>query len=581
MSGAFEQPERRKRMSKITVLPALAAALLAALAAHAAAEIPGENYVGSFFFLHVDRATVVYPAGPGEDEEANRASAVARARFLERTQGIPTEVASDGAVTPEQRSGHLLLLGWSNRLLGTEEAPRPFARSSDGLYFLGIHESNPTADLLFFTSSPYNRDKALLFWSRIDPDRDRMMPLPLVGSDWAIFQDFRPLCQGMFVRPHTWPPARSPEAEKDHRPEIAQASRNDARRQISRYDVTFDAARFGEQELDAIGRAREAALEAAVAAIGPLPEGYRIALIVFDDEESKKLRVGIPDIAHSLPGARRLFMTRRAARSPSPHEEVHLVARQVLGVCNLSTLYEGLAIAVDGKFRRSDPEILASAMIEQGLFPKLDDLLDEETARALPDEIRYPAAALLARFLLETADRDALRRAYTLREGTAAALGGALRRPAAEVEPAFRAWLDRRLAARANDVAFDKARQRARDRFLAGDWPGTVEELRKAAALRPEDPESLYDLAGAEMRTGEYAQAESHLRSAIEHSLSGKKAQFGVFATFQLGRLFDVQGRREEALVEYRKVLEMPDIQDIRRLAREAIETPVTKESLE
>ncbi len=570
-------------MSKIAAPLALAAALLGAAAALAAEPGPGggEDYVGSLFFLHVERATVVYPAGPGEDAEANRASAVARARFLERTRGIPTEVVADDAVTAEQRSGHLLLLGWSNRLLGTDAAPRPFSRSSDGLHFLGVTESDPTVDLLFFASSPYNRDKALLFWSRIDPDRDRMMPLPLTGSDWAIFRDFRVLCQGMFVRPHAWPPARSPYAEKDHRSEIGHAARNEARRQTARYDILFDGSRVGGEELDAIGRAREAALAEAVAALGPLPEGYRIALSVFEDAEDKKLRVGLADIAHSLPGARRLFMTRRAARSPSPHEEVHLVARQVLGTCHLTTLCEGLAIAVDGRYRRADPEILASSILERGLFPRLDDLLDEEAARALPDDVRYPIAALLARFLLETADRDGLRRAYTLREGSAAALSGALRRPEADAEAAFRGWLDRRVAARATDVAYEKARQEAHERFLAADWAGTVEALRRATALRPDDPQALYDLAGAEMRAGEYDRAESDLRRVIEIAAAGKATHLAVFGTFQLGRLLDVRGRREEALAEYRKVLEMPDVQDSRRLAAEAIETPATKESLE
>ena len=46
-------------------------------------------------------------------------------------------------------------------------------------------------------------------------------------------------------------------------------------------------------------------------------------------------------------------------------------------------------------------------------------------------------------------------------------------------------------------------------------------------------------------------------------------------------RIYDLQGRRERALAEYRNVLELPDEHDAHRLAREAIETPVTADQLE
>ena len=41
------------------------------------------------------------------------------------------------------------------------------------------------------------------------------------------------------------------------------------------------------------------------------------------------------------------------------------------------------------------------------------------------------------------------------------------------------------------------------------------------------------------------------------------------------------RGDRQTAIAEYRKVLELPDIKDSRRLAQEAIDSPFTEEALQ
>jgi tetratricopeptide (TPR) repeat protein len=83
------------------------------------------------------------------------------------------------------------------------------------------------------------------------------------------------------------------------------------------------------------------------------------------------------------------------------------------------------------------------------------------------------------------------------------------------------------------------------------------------------------------MRTGDYAEAESILRGLLELQLEPSHSRFVIFSHYQLGRLLDVQGRREDAIAEYRKVLELPDQHDAHRLAREAIESPITPEHLQ
>ena len=67
--------------------------------------------------------------------------------------------------------------------------------------------------LLFAHASPFNRERALVFWSRMDPERDRFVVLPFLGSDWAVYRDFLVIEQGMFEAGRKWPPTRNEFAE--------------------------------------------------------------------------------------------------------------------------------------------------------------------------------------------------------------------------------------------------------------------------------------------------------------------------------------------------------------------------------
>ncbi len=556
---------------------------LAGLALAAEGEGPHRSgpYVAQLLFYEVPEATVVYPAGPGEDAARNRLSAIHRARYLESTSGMKTRVISDAEATEADLSGHVLLLGWRNRLLGTGRAPRPFERSAAGTRFLGVVEPDPDVDLMFFHPSPYNPERYLLFWSRMDPPRDRFMPLPMVGSDWAFYRDFKIVRQGMFRPGKIWPPERDPDAEKDHVEDLASLQANETRRRGARYELVYDPAKVSAEEAEAILRVREAALTRAASALGFALDGYRATLFVHADTEAKKIRTGVPDAAHAVPGRREVHMTRAAARSASPHEEVHLLAHEAFGPCALTSLYEGLAVSVEGTHAGTDLGTRGALLLDRGALPALRDILDEERMRNGPAELAMPAAGLLVSWIRETGGRDALARAYTIPEGSVEALAKAFGRPAGALEADFRGWVTERAASRRNDVSFLKAEAEARDRHLAGDYAGVAAALAKALAFRPGDPQTLFNLASAQMRTGDYQEAERNLKRLLEARLEGPKAHFEIFAHYQLGRLYDIQGRREEALAEYRRVLELPDRHDAHRLAREAIERPVTKEQLQ
>ena len=562
----------------------LAAAMLLsplAVRAQSSADLSSEHYLGELYLFRLDEVAVIYPAGPGEDAAANRRSAEARAAFLEQAHRVKTRVLPDDPLGPEDRHRHLLLLGWNNRLLGTTEAPSIFTHSSEGLAFLEIRTLNQGVDLLFFTSSPYDRDKALVFWSRMDPERDRVMMLPAVGSDWALYSDFRVIRQGMFERPHEWPPKRANAAEKDHAADLARIDALDSTRYSDHYTVDYPAARIDTAESDAILKARETAFARAAAKIGAPPEGFKISLRVYEDETSKEKRTGLADPAHSIPAARELHMTRRAAHSSSPHEEIHILAREAFGPCRLTTLYEGLAVAEDGAYRGLDLDLHAAALIEKGAFPAIADFLDEEKARPMTDAVRYPAAGLLVTWIRETAGVGGLKKAYTATGAGLAALASSLGKPADAVELGFRQWVEARIRARQADVAFMKCQTEAQERLKDGDYAGVAAAIKRALLIRPDDPQSLFNLASAEMRIRKYDAAETHLKRIVGLPLGPKDSRFAIFGRYQLGRLFDIQSRREDALAEYRLVLELPDQFDAHRLAKEAMETPATAESLQ
>jgi tetratricopeptide (TPR) repeat protein len=106
--------------------------------------------------------------------------------------------------------------------------------------------------------------------------------------------------------------------------------------------------------------------------------------------------------------------------------------------------------------------------------------------------------------------------------------------------------------------------------------------LERALALKPGDPQTVFNLASARMRLKDYARAEADLQKLIaQETTRAPGTTFVVYGHYQLGRVYDLEGRRQLALAEYRKVLELPDIKDSRRLAQEAIDSPFTEEALQ
>lgn len=562
---------------------ALAIAVASASAAPASGEElkRGPGYPGALFLYQMKEVAVVYPAGPGQDAAMNRRSADARARFLHEVHGVAARVVADTEATEVDRRGNLLVLGWANTLLDVKGAPRPYERRADAVVLLGEPVGDPGDDLLIFHRSPFAPDRYVVFWSRIDPERDRFMVLPRVGSDWAVLRDYRAVRQGMFVPSTTWPPSRDPQAEGDHEAKLDEAGGRFASVSTEHFTVHYETDRVAQAELDTILKTREAAFAKVVATLGDPAPAPRIDLWVYDDEGSKKELTGVGDPVHTIPLEREIHMTRRAARSGSAREETHLVARARLGPAYLSAAYEGLGISVDGSWRGRELDVEGALMSEAGRVPGAADLFDEEHFRAAIEAGSLPAAGLFFSWLRATQPPAVLSRVYGLVEGSPAALSRALGRSVADADAEFRGWVKERGAARHADVVVVKAESEAKERLAAGDYGGVAAALEKAHAAKPADPQILFNLASALMRTERLADAEGAFRKVLALPLGPSDSRFRIFAHYQIGRVLDIQGRREEALAAYRKVLEMPDEFDAHRLAQERIASPATREQLE
>jgi hypothetical protein len=580
------------------VLVPLASLLLAATAAATTPEPPstpadageaeavegrGSKYPGWAVLYRVPELTIAYPSAAGDEGETNRLSAERRARTLRSLTGVRVEVVADTAVTDAQRDGHLLLLGWNNRLLSADGRERPFRHGRDaGTRFAGVVEPDAAIDLLFMTRSPWNAERWLFFWSRIDPEMEMFQSLPAVGSDWAMVDGFKIVRQGMFKPGSTWPPVRDEEAEAEHFDAIFEIEKGWVQLKTERYTVSYDPAKTPEGDLRKIAASRESALSKAIAALGDPGAGFRVSLFVYPDEAAKLTVTGIGGAAHAIPRERELHMTRDAAVSASEHEEIHLVARATLGPTYLNVLYEGLALAREGTYGGTSLDLVAAAVVEASGWPTVAEILDETKARKLSDARLLPAAALLLQWVESTGGRTALGKAVSLKEGSAEALARALGTEPAALEAGFRQFVDKRAAAQKDEIAFLKLEREAGQRHVASDWKGLVDVLERALLLKPGDPQTIFNLVSARMRLKDYAKAEAELQKLIvQETARAPGSTFVVFGHYQLGRVYDLQGRRQLALAEYRKVLELPDIEDSRRLAQERIATPVTEEHLQ
>jgi tetratricopeptide (TPR) repeat protein len=217
----------------------------------------------------------------------------------------------------------------------------------------------------------------------------------------------------------------------------------------------------------------------------------------------------------------------------------------------------------------------------QGKLPGPAVLLDEEGFRALPDAIGLPAAGAFMTWLRQTYGPAGLKAIYGWDGERLPALATALGTNEIELAASFSAWAGTKAVELKKDIDFLDAEEDARANQLAGDWGGMAAALKKALDAKPGDPQTMFNLAAAQMRADDFAAAEATLKALLASPLPPTASRFVVFGHYQLGRVYDLAGRRTEALAEYDAVLALPDDHGSHDLARERKAAPATKAQLE
>ncbi len=551
------------RHARFAALGLLATIVLATIAL---ADAVRAQYVGAAALFGFERVTVVYATGPGADVVTSRLCAERRAAYLHAKHGVNTTVVSDAAVTPDQLQGDLFVIGWANRLIGTEQAPKPFGPVPDGRAFLGGILVREGEDLLFATASPYNPARRLVFWSRTDVEIDRLMPMPITGSDWAVFRDCTIQRQGNFEDPNAWPPKRNLYAEQDQANVRGKLS---AEKKSPRYTMHYVPESYSAPQVDRVLAVREAALKKAIDLVGDPGPGFRIDLFVYPDRATKRAETDVNDPVHSVPAARALHMTPEFAESPSPHEEIHLVVRALWGPCYHTALYEGLAVALE---RGKDLDLFAAVMVDRGTLPAIASLLDEEALRAMmPDASAFPAAGLFVKWLLDQGGAARVRAVYSAKPLTVEALAAAIGDTPAGTDAAFASWVRSRTATVDPKLRYEAAIVDVDRLLAAGKTAEALASADRALALKPGDSVALLKRSTALAAVDRDAEAEAILRDLLKLPAEGPTLRFVVHAHYQLALLLDDTQRYDEARKHYDAILALPDVEGSHRAANEAL----------
>jgi len=318
-----------------------------------------------------------------------------------------------------------------------------------------------------------------------------------------------------------------------------------------------------------------------VAAIGPLPEGFRIQLFVYPDETTKQDVSGVVDPTHAIAGSREIHAVRSYALAPSPREEIHILAREIYGPCYFTAIHEGLALSSENVLRGDDMDTHAAKLRSTNRLPEIADLLDEERFRALPAETGAAAAGVFVTWMRDTYGPTGVKKVYGLTDANTRTMAAALGTTEDQLKASFTAWADAKVAARRGDLEFRAAEIEAQQKRMESDWTGMAVALRRALQAKPGHLQTLFNLASAQMRGDDLAGAETSLKQILAAPLSPNESRFRIFGHYQLGRVYDLAGRRTEALAEYDAVLALPDEHGAHALALERKASAATREQLE
>ncbi len=570
-------------MKEKFILFVLAAGLIAAFSIHTMAQqqerVP---YTGIMLFLKERMDVIIVAPTMNEDrKEAGMKSCERKKAFLEKFIGTKAKIVEDQNLTEEDKGKDLIIVGKDNALLKEIWEQTPVRVTPDNFFFLGEEFNHPRDHVIFFQGSPFDETKRILVCTSISPDIDKNKPFPFSGSDWIVLRDLTYLKQGRFYAGTSLPPEADPYASMDHRENLNKYNSDLIHNESQLYDIYYPAQLMTQEEIKQALQKREEALLTILRDHNLKPLKKKIKIFCYKNKEEKQEKSGIPDPVHFLGQTKEVHMIQEALLTNKSHEDAHIVAELILSDDAGVHLAEGFAIYVDGEWKGEDLDFLTGLYLKRDRIPPLSDLLDEGQFSKLPADLSFPLIGSITKFIIDQYGINKFQRLLEHRRIDGSILKKILGLNFEQFQEKWMKDVKRKSAPLAKKISFTKHNISAQELTTQKDFQAASKELLKALEFIPDDPQTLFNLASCYMRIPKLEEAEKVLLKILSLKLSESELHFVVFGHYQLARVYDLMGKREKAISEYEKVLELPDMHDSHNLANEGLAMPATPDDFD
>jgi hypothetical protein len=321
-------------------------------------------------------------------------------------------------VRPEQadRTANLVLFGTlgSNPLLGALNGTTPVAIEPGGFHVGGRLYDDPAAGMAFIHPSPFAPDRVVVAYFGNTPAGVALtQATPTGGHDFVVVSPPMGVAiQGEFcedgARRHYYAPYASNEIG-----EWQQYQTRFLERQTAHHVLHFERGSEAERDIERLAAGAERDVAAVARALGVPVLPRKLTTYYWKDLRTKERLTGREGNAHAIGDV--VHMTYGGGiDATGPHEYVHIMANELIGAGPAALLREGLAVMVDGDWNGLPLDAAAAALQRSGKMPPLSRLLC--CFRDLDDNVSYPLAGHLVRFVVQRWGMDRFKQLYMARD---------------------------------------------------------------------------------------------------------------------------------------------------------------------
>lgn len=540
---------------------------------------PEPYYTGIMTFLKNKSELVIVAPTLDEDlKEAGMLSCERKKVFLEKYFDRTVRIKEDSKLTEKDKFLDLIIIGKDNALLKEIWRWTPIRVTPDNFFFFGEEFSNPRDHTIFVQVSPFDESKHILICTSIDPDIDKIRPIPLIGSDWVVMRNFSILKQGRFYPGTSLPPSADPHSSHDYQNDILKFYNNLVRTDSLFFQVFYSSDSSMKHKIKDGIRKREAALSTILKQHGIKPSKKKIKLFCYKDQDEKKDKAGVPDPIHFLGRQKEVHMIEDLLFVDTFHEDAHVVSELILSNDAAVHFAEGFAIYIDGKWKGEELDFMATLYQKMDKIPSFSDLLSEKGFSQLPPNLSFPLLGSITEFIIDKYGFEKFKMLLGFRKLDDNILKETMGLDLKQFQLKWEKDIKQKAARYAKKVSFYLHNYAAKEFADQKDFESAVKEMIKALEFIPDDPQTFYNLALSYIQIPKLKEAEKILLKLLSLKLPEAETPFIIFGHYQLARVYDLKGEREKALSEYHKVLSLPDTQESHDLARQGIENPASPE---